>query len=457
MTPAGCGDANERGDSLSFDEKRQSSVSDELKRIVESEAFRTSKRSRDFLSYVVQETLDGRGEHLKERTIGADVFHREPDGITTENSVVRKQAGEVRKRLDQYYSDVPDKSDVQIQLPLGSYVPVFWFGTDSQLASQATARQAPEHPLVSPSRDEGKATDSLRYFRSRIVAVAAVLLVSAISISIWTFRAHRDPYPFFTQFWEPVSTTPESVVVCLAKPVVYIPSREYFQKYSSSHGRAPSPEWQRLNEPLPANLDSPPAWTDMRFQEDYGVARGDAYAAFRIATLFGRLGKASQLRIGEDCSLADLRSSPVTLIGAYNNRWTMQMTSSLHFRFSEDAEGVAIMEQIPSGRVWRPEWNSSTHPSTYSAAPGPQPSIDFALVSRLKNSETGQYLSIVAGMTGPGTQAAAEFVSSPQQLNEALRRISPGWENKNLQMILRVASPNGITPTSPQVIATTSW
>jgi hypothetical protein len=456
MNGIGSGDAIDRGGSPPLDEKKRSAVSGELGRIVESEAFRTSRRSREFLSYVVQQTLEGKGELLKERTIGVDVFQRAPEGITTENSVVRKQAGEVRKRLEHYYKDAADDFLVQIQLPLGSYVPEFWFHLASPADSEATVLQSSERTSAPSAREDAKTRNAPDRIRRLMVAVA-VLLIAALCAGTWAVRRHEDKYPLFTRFWEPVSTTPESVVVCLAKPVVYIPSREYFQKYSNSHGRNAGPEWQRLNEPLPKDTDVPPTWSDMRYQEDYGIARGDAYAAFRMATLFSQLGKSSQLRIGDDCSLADLRSAPVTLIGAYNNRWTMQMSSSLHFRFSEDQGNVAIKEQTPAGRVWKPEWNSSARSSSLNAAPGPQPSIDFALVSRLKNSETGQYLTIVAGMTGPGTQAAAEFVSSPQDLDPALRRIAPGWESRNLQMILRVASPNGITPTSPQVVATTIW
>jgi hypothetical protein len=287
--------------------------------------------------------------------------------------------------------------------------------------------------------------------------VLAVLALAAICTGIWAFHRQNTRYPLFNRFWEPVSATPESVVVCLAKPVVYIPSKEFFRRYASTHGGDLGPEWRRLNERLPKNLDTPPVWADMRFQEDYGIARGDAYAAFRMAALFSRLGKASQLRIGEDCSLADLRSAPVTLIGAYNNRWTMELTSSLHFVFSEEQGDVAIREKAHSGRVWKPVWTTNERSSPWTGGVSQQPIMDFALVSRLKNSQTGQYLTIVAGMTSPGTQAAAELVSTPRELDQALQGIPSGWENRNLQMVLRVAAPNGITPTTPQVVAVYSW
>jgi hypothetical protein len=455
MNSSGFGDTMANGDSLSSDEKKRSAVLSELDQILESEAFHSSRRSRQFLSYVVRQTLEGKGDLLKERTIGADVFERSPADITAENSVVRKQAGEVRRRLEQYYKGAPEDTPVRIQLPVGSYVPEFCFSTVPAIPEAAVPRAAQESS-ISPSRMEVRAAHPARRI-ALWTALLSALLVTALCLGTWTFYRHYSRHQFFAQFWDPVSATSESLVVCLAKPVVYIPSREFYQRYSSTHGRDFGLEWQRLNERLPKDLDTPPRWTEMMVQKDFGVAKGDADAAFRIATLFGRLGKSSKLRIGDDCSLTDLRNAPVALIGAYNNRWTMEMTSNLHFTFSEEQGELSIREQAPSGRTWKIESNSSTRPSPWSAAPEQQPFTDYAIVSRLKNSQTGQYLIIVAGITGPGTQAAAEFVSSPQELDQALQRFAPGWENKNLQIVLRVPVPDNITPTAPQVIATYAW
>jgi hypothetical protein len=445
------------GVSLPFDHERQSAGFAEMEKIVASEAFRTSRRSRQFLSYVVRQTLEGKGELLKERTIGSDVFDRSPEGITPENSVVRKQAGEVRRRLEQYYKDAkdgPEDSRVRILLPLGSYVPEFCFC--SAVPCVAAAPPASGEEAALPARMEVEPAGRASHFPRWIQAVA-LLLVAALCIGVWAYRRQNMQYPLFARFWEPVTASPESVVVCLAKPVVYLPSREFYRRYSDSHGHNFGLEWQRLNERLPKDLDMAPSWADMQVQEDYGIARGDTEAAFQIATLFGRLGKSSQLRIGEDCSLADLRSAPVTLIGAYNNRWTMVMMSTLHFNFSEGLGYTAVQEQASAGREWKTERKASERSSQWGPATEQQPATDFAIVSRLKSSQTGQHLTIVAGITGPGTQAAAEFVSSPKELDKALQQFPTGWANKNLQMVLRVPVPNGITPTTPQVVATYSW
>src|SRR5271156_6784358 len=80
------------------------SIREELDRVLHSEEFRASKRSQEFLAYVVEQTLKGSAEVLKERTIGIDVFHRSPAYDPGEDATVRVKAGEVRKRLGLYYS-----------------------------------------------------------------------------------------------------------------------------------------------------------------------------------------------------------------------------------------------------------------------------------------------------------------------------------------------------------------
>ena len=78
-------------------------VRGQLDRILSSAVFGTSKRYPAFLRFVVETTLDGHSECLKERTIGVEVFNRSADYDTNSDHVVRSAAGEVRRRLAQYY------------------------------------------------------------------------------------------------------------------------------------------------------------------------------------------------------------------------------------------------------------------------------------------------------------------------------------------------------------------
>src|SRR4051812_21697711 len=88
----------------------------ELERIVETRHFRPSRNCTNLLRYVVEQTLNGNAPALKEKTLGVDVFGREPGYNTSEDPVVRTTAGEIRKRLAQYYQEPGCTATVRIEL-----------------------------------------------------------------------------------------------------------------------------------------------------------------------------------------------------------------------------------------------------------------------------------------------------------------------------------------------------
>src|SRR6202012_5951026 len=83
------------------------------------------KRYPALLRYIVEKTLDGEADHLKERTLGVEVFARQSAYDTNADTVVPYTACEVRKRLSLYYHELGLKPAIQISLPAGSYVPEF--------------------------------------------------------------------------------------------------------------------------------------------------------------------------------------------------------------------------------------------------------------------------------------------------------------------------------------------
>ena len=95
----------------------------QLERLLQSKAFSSSGRNSRFLTYLVERTLEGRADSLKERSVGVEVFGRSADYDTGADNVVRTAAGELRKRLAQYYSEPGNEREFRIELPPGSYVP----------------------------------------------------------------------------------------------------------------------------------------------------------------------------------------------------------------------------------------------------------------------------------------------------------------------------------------------
>ncbi len=116
----------------------------QLHRVLSTPLFQHSKRYPAFLRYIVEQTIKGAGNELKERTLGIAVFRRPPNYDTSDDPVVRNTASEVRKRLQEYYSEPGHQTELQIILPAGGYVPEFRqpSATDAPISDERPVKAA---------------------------------------------------------------------------------------------------------------------------------------------------------------------------------------------------------------------------------------------------------------------------------------------------------------------------
>src|SRR3974390_1206257 len=144
----------------------QSEIRLQLERILASPAFRGSKRCQEFMQFVVTQALDGDFESLKERMLATEVFGRSVGADLTDDSIVRVGAREVRKRLAQYYETDGAGDAVRIELPSGSYVPVFHLPKPPAAPGQPVAPAKPAAPPLPrtpvPAARPAAATPALR-------------------------------------------------------------------------------------------------------------------------------------------------------------------------------------------------------------------------------------------------------------------------------------------------------
>lgn len=103
----------------------------------------------------MEHALAGEFDQLRERMIGVEMFGRQVDYDTSNDAVVRVRATEVRKRLAQYYAELDGSPAVCIELPAGSYVPKFSWGSaeaipDSgpNLKASQRRRKSRRNPIV---------------------------------------------------------------------------------------------------------------------------------------------------------------------------------------------------------------------------------------------------------------------------------------------------------------------
>jgi adenylate cyclase len=101
-------------------------VREHLEQLLGSSQFDATGRSREFLKFVVDESLAGRGETLNQSVIALSVFGRNGDDFDgVMDPIVRVQAGRLRRSLERYYLLAGDQANLRIELPKGGYAPVF--------------------------------------------------------------------------------------------------------------------------------------------------------------------------------------------------------------------------------------------------------------------------------------------------------------------------------------------
>jgi hypothetical protein len=378
----------------------------ELSRILASHEFRTSKRSADFLRYVVENTLNGHVELLRERTIGMEVFGRTAAYDPSEDATVRVKASEVRKRLGLYYSGEGRANAIRIELPAGTYVPEF--------------RLAPITPA-----GNSDAPQTLPRLQSRIntlwmvVPISALLLVTAAGTFVWVKKPAIDPV--LAEFWSPVLQGAVPVSLCASfVPDVY-----------------------GLNTKRPAR-SRPLEPKDFVLLPDQFVGGGDMIAVSRLSSMLARMGRAYQLRVGGEVTLHDFEETPAVLVGYSYTRWK-EISSELRYFIDASRRPVGITDNGSATKWTLPELPADRHSSE-----------DYAIVTRVFHPDTHAMLVELAGILQYGTDAAANLVTNPELLAEAVRGAPPGWSQKNLQLVLHVKVISGV-PSSPKVVAAYFW
>jgi hypothetical protein len=190
-------------DGAGLGEIREQAVRAERDRLLESPAFRTSKRCREFLEYIVERTISGESGALKERSLGVELFRLAPDFDPGQHTIVRVTANEVRKKLAQHYlSENGNVHPVRIDLPPGSYRAEFRWEPAAEPAPEAAAPvvlehtlpeapaadAAPEAPTRDAAADVGVAARPGGSARL-IISCAAAVVLTAVAFLWWQGRA----------------------------------------------------------------------------------------------------------------------------------------------------------------------------------------------------------------------------------------------------------------------------
>jgi len=393
-------------------------VREQLNRLLANPFFSHSKRFPTFLRFVVEHTLSGDAENIKERTLGIEIFGRDAEYDTASDPIVRVTAAEIRKRVAQYYQDPAHQNEVRITLPSGSYIPLFqWPQAARDLALHVAEVGA---PTLEASKPSSRVNAPRHSHLMLVLACIAAGIVSVSAVFVWQ-ATHRSALDYF---WRPVLDSRDPVLLCVADQLQY-------SNIVLRDAADPTHEFI-LSDKLTA------------------LVMDDVFATGKVAGVLQSRGRQYSLKGEGATSLNDLRTGPTIFIGAFDNAWTLRLTNTLRYHFANDATmtRLSIVDRnAPSQVQWYVDRPAQMATNIYR---------DYAIIARFTDSNTGRLAVIVAGIGRGGTIAAGEFLTDPGDLLQIERSAEAAGDKKNMEIVLSTQIIDG-QPGSPKVEAAYFW
>jgi hypothetical protein len=406
-------------------ELEKAAVQQQLEKLLATSLFNSSKRYPSFLKYVVTHSLAGQTDQLKERILGVEIFGRPADYDTNTDPIVRVTAAEIRKRIEQYYQDPKHSQEIRLYLPAGSYAPQYsWPGRPSGLS--ASPVESPSHteesPAIHPTDAPSPVPRSGRTIFKGWKPAGALLLVLLVATSTAIWFASRPPA--LKEFWEPFVKSSEPVLFCIA-------DQSQYSTLKLRDAADPQREVTLTDSMVTIIID-------------------DVSPLVNMAGLLRTYGKTYRVQGEASTSLTDLRRGPSVFIGAFDNGWTLRLTSPLRFHFANDPEMTQFWIEDranPGKRGWMLDRSVQQQTGTYK---------DYAIVARLVDPNTDQFVVVAAGIGRGGTVAAGEFLVDAHRMEDMLKQLPQNWKQKNIEIVLETQVIQGRSG-PPRITAVHVW
>jgi hypothetical protein len=409
-------------------EEERAAVLREMERLLNSRHFCNSKRYPALFEYIIRETLAGNADSLKERVLGMAVFHRPPDYDANADPIVRVTAGEIRKRIAQYYHEDGTTAEIFIDLRPGSYVPEFYPIPRRAAATELPLGEFPDKALPTLEEATRLIDRPRRKINWRILTLAFItvaLLAGALLFFAFSWQA-RDQR---SQMWYPLLNSPAPVLVVVGQPNIA-------QLESSS----PSSVYEH----------SPASQLEL----------ADAIAMAHLSNVLDAHHHLYQITAVSSTFLSDLRKGPTIMVGGFNNPWSLRVLRPLRFSLrSAREEGVGASDNTATpqilqivdrknqpGSPWTVDFHQPISAMTH----------DYAIIARFHATMTDGEVMVIAGLGSGGTESASKFVSSAGYMTQLARNAPRNWRNMNMEAVVETEVIGGRAG-HPHIIAAEFW
>lgn len=404
----------------------------EIERLVASHALHGSESLCKLLRYLGRQAVEHPGVPVKEYQIATEVFGRQADFDPQLDSMVRVQAGRLRAKLAEYYNSEGANDRLIIELPKGSYA--------IAVHERPGSLMTPANGLA-VSTQTAVAVDLAQQAEKPNLAVRAlsIALFAAIVTIGWLLWTRHQP----------------SVSSASLQPAALVPAP--IEIFWRGFVRGPEEPWVIFSN---AQFVGRPD-TGMRYYDatkdgkapilDHYTGVGEVLAVHNLDRVFGLLRQSLRVKRGSLFSLDDAKNNDLIFIGSPSENLTLlDIPSTKEFVFQKVREGARSgnMEIINV----KPQPGESR---SYLASPSNVPmSEDYAVVALVKAINPEHYELILAGTTTIGTQAAVEYVSRENYLNELLEKMKvtkPG-DLKPFEAVIQVKVAKGV-PVESSLVA----
>jgi hypothetical protein len=407
MGPLASAAAEERLDQPSADEKRAL-----INRIAASAQFKRSIRLRDFLLYVGGQSLKDGCPNIHEQEIGANVFGRPSAYDRGQDNIVRVSATELRKRIELYFAAEGAHETLILEIPRGGYKPTFRRRlpelqkgeTEALNPRDAAAQQSIE--AAPPVHERGHYPLHLVWATVCMAFMVMCFLLYQHDRSINRLLYSWEGKPAVAALWKNFIKPSQQTDIVL--PDASLSIREELTGHPISLSNYINREYMNETNSLPVSKDRRDDLSNI-----YGhnlVAFGDFRAAQQILAL-SPVGSSLRLTLSRFFQAESVKHDNLILIGGKKaNPWVYlfadQMTFSLDY---DDARGLGYI----ANRHPRPGEAASYTPSLY-----PSGFAGYSVVAYLPNPSHNGNVIILTGTDSDATSAAAEFLTSEEQLEK---------------------------------------
>ena len=346
---------------------------------------------------MVEETLAGRTEGLKEYSLGLQVFHRPPEYDPRTDAIVRVQASLLRKRLAAYYAHEGMGSDLRIELPRGGYVPSFKEQEEAIAHAQPVA--------LKPVGPKGRgAALFLAGLAMGIVLGVAVFLVA---------RPDRGVPAGCPALWKVYLDPRVETVTSFGVPLFFSGGSGLFVRDTQVNNL--SDDQTRIGR-LSQLLERP-----LRPQEDVYTGIGDAIGAHLVSRWLEQRGVRTSMANSNYIGASDVDGKNLILVSSARFQTLLQsMDLPRRIRFDPGGAngGFLIGDPLPGEQAaYRPH-GSDTGVST-----------SYAVISLWPGVSPGRRILYMSGIETWCTQGAAQYAIDPDRLVELQARLDQDPEN----------------------------